>query len=196
MISVYYDTGVILPLYIDEIFSETVIAFVETRHEPISFNLLQQMEMETAIRMKLFRGEIGDIIMRKIITCRDEDVRVGRLAFRPVNWILMMEDARRIGDLATKQWGCRTLDLLHVAIALQWRCTMFVTADDRQIKAARSAGLETVDIRKLAEKNRQDNAGASAPTSAVRERRSIYGKQADTPRLKRRGHKLDCYGKT
>ena len=145
----YYDTGALLPLYVQEVFSEPVTALVESRREAIPFNLFQQLEMDTAVRLKLFRGEIDRARSRAVIAVRDGDVRAGRLVLRPVDWMRAMEEARRLGAQATGRWGCRTLDLLHVAVAVQWQCAAFVTADARQLKAARSAGLETVDVRTL-----------------------------------------------
>ncbi len=37
----------------------------------------------------------------------------------------------------------RAMDALHVACALEWQAELFVTADKRQLKAARNAGLAT-----------------------------------------------------
>ena len=171
----YYDTGVLLPLYVQEVFSEPVTNLAESRHEAIPFNLLQQVEMETAIRLKLFRGEINRARVHAIVAARDEDVRGGRLLLCSVDWILALEEARRIGERATGQWGCRTLDLLHVAVAVQWRCAAFVTADDRQLKAARSAGLETVDVRALGRRERAGGAPTDTQAGTVREKRGRYG---------------------
>ncbi|MDA7629529.1 hypothetical protein OAE11_00815 [Akkermansiaceae bacterium] len=46
-------------------------------------------------------------------------------------------------DLAkrTPKIGCRTLDVMHVACAMQLEITSFVTSDDRQRKLAKLAGL-------------------------------------------------------
>ncbi len=40
----------------------------------------------------------------------------------------------------------RAMDALHVACALEWGADLFVSADDRQLKAARKAGLKTRQI--------------------------------------------------
>jgi predicted nucleic acid-binding protein len=37
----------------------------------------------------------------------------------------------------------RAMDSLHVACALEWQAELFVTADRRQLKAAKNAGLIT-----------------------------------------------------
>jgi uncharacterized protein len=40
----------------------------------------------------------------------------------------------------------RAMDALHVACALEWGADLFVSCDERQIKAARKAGLRTRHI--------------------------------------------------
>jgi predicted nucleic acid-binding protein len=181
----YYDTGVLLPFYVKEVFSDCVLTFAENRREGIPFNLFQQLELETAIRLKRFRGEMDEAQMEAAIANRNADVRSGRLVMRPVNWVNAMEEARRIGARVTTKAGCRTLDLLHVAIAAQWASAVFVTADDRQLQAARSAGLRTVDVRTLPRAYRPGGAPPAAPPGAVRERRACYGVKV---KRKRRPH--------
>ena len=171
----YYDTGVLLPLYVKEVFSDAIAGLAESRHEAIPFNLFQQLEMETAIRLKLFRGEIDSPRVQAIIANRDEDMRSGRLVLRSVDWIRAMEEARRLGAQATGRHGCRTLDLVHVAIAIQWKCGVFVTTDDRQLKAARSAGLKTIDVRTSERPGRRGGAQSEPPTGTVQEKRARYG---------------------
>ena len=38
---------------------------------------------------------------------------------------------------------CRTLGILHVAIAASLNCTRFITNDDRQRALAQSVGMQT-----------------------------------------------------
>jgi uncharacterized protein len=40
----------------------------------------------------------------------------------------------------------RAMDALHVACALEWGAEIFASSDDRQLKAARKAGLKTREI--------------------------------------------------
>ena len=143
----YYDTGALVPLYVEEVFSPAVDALVASRHQPIPLNLLQQLEFENAARLKLFRNEIDEKRMNRILADLNEDLGRGRLVSRAVNWISTLDKARRIGERVTAKTGCRTLDLIHVAIAAEWECALFITADDRQIEAAKHEALEVVDLR-------------------------------------------------
>jgi len=40
----------------------------------------------------------------------------------------------------------RTMDALHIACALEWGADLFASSDDRQLKAAKKAGLKTQQI--------------------------------------------------
>lgn len=167
----YYDTGALVPLYAKEVFSSTVDAFVANRGEPIPLSLFQRLELENAIRQKVFRGEIEADRLNRVLLDLGEDLDRGRLVLRPANWIEALDKARSIGERATARTGCRTLDLIHVAIAVQWGCSVFVTADDRQLAAAKMEGLRTVDVREL-HRRRGDKRGE---TGVIRESRRRYG---------------------
>ena len=54
----YLDTGVLLPLYIEESFSDRITKIVEARSDPLPLNLFQEVEFENATRLKVFRREI------------------------------------------------------------------------------------------------------------------------------------------
>ncbi|MBM4156595.1 MAG: type II toxin-antitoxin system VapC family toxin [Lentisphaerae bacterium] len=47
---------------------------------------------------------------------------------------------------STPRMGCRTLDILHVACALQLKPTEFLTFDHRQRKLAAHAGLKVAAL--------------------------------------------------
>jgi predicted nucleic acid-binding protein len=38
------------------------------------------------------------------------------------------------------------LDALHIACALEWKAELFVSSDNRQIKAAKQAGLNIQEV--------------------------------------------------
>ena len=168
--TVYYDTGVLVPLYVEEAFSDAITALVESRDEAVPFNLFHHLEMENAVRLKVFRNEMDSDRGRAVIRKIDSSVGDGKLARRHVNWVAALEKARDIGRKATVKAGCRTLDMMHIAITVQWRCVLFVTADDRQLRAARLAGLEALDLREY--DYRQD--GSTGGTGVIKEKRSRY----------------------
>ena len=172
--SAYYDTGVLVPFYVNEVFSDAVATFVESRNEPLPLNAFHQLELENALRLKVFRDELDADGCRSVLDKIGSHVREGKIVLRPVDWIGAMDRARRIGANVTAKAGCRTLDLLHVAIAVQWKSEIFVTADDRQLKAAHAAGLRTADVRTFPRDDRPGGAPSAAPAGMVREKRARY----------------------
>ena len=163
----YYDTGALVPLYITEVFSMTVHALTRQRSEAIPFSAFHYLECENAARLRRFRGDIDEPRLHRMLQDIHADIEYGRLVLRPANWIAALDSARQISEASTVKTGCRTLDLIHVAIAVQWDCSDFVSADERQLKAAKSQGLKVVDIRKL-------HRGRPRGPGTVRERRAPY----------------------
>jgi predicted nucleic acid-binding protein len=152
--SAYYDTGVLLPLYVNEVFSGVITSLVEQRGEPISINVFHELEFENALRLKVFRREIAAEELDAVLHHRDEDIEAGRLTRVPVNWPQAFSEARRRSSVATAKAGCRALDLLHVAVAVKWASGTFVTGDDRQLNAAAAAGLTPIDVKALGKDRR------------------------------------------
>ena len=167
---IYYDTGALIPIYVDEVFSEAVNAYSTSRAIPIPFSLFHRLEFENALRLKMFRKEIDEERLNRVLSDIGDDLNSSHLVLRPVNWIDAFEKARAIGARVTVKTGCRTLDLIHVAIAVQWGCQIFLTADAKQLAAAKMAGLETVDLREL---HRRSGDGRGYP-GIIREQQVKY----------------------
>jgi predicted nucleic acid-binding protein len=178
----YFDTGILVPLYVKELFSPAIKFFLDGRSEFVPIHLFHRLELENALRLKVFRGEMDDDRCREVLDKIRGDIGEGLIVLRPVDWVNAMEEARRIGAKMTTKAGCRTLDLLHVAIAVQWEAEVFVTADDRQLKAARAAGLRTVDVRTLPRGYRSGGGAPDAPPGTVREKRARYGSRRNLRR--------------
>lgn len=124
-------------------------AYVATRGEPLLFNAFHDLESENALRLKLFRGEIDRLTLDAVLNDIVRDLAAGRLLRRPVDWPGAISEAKRVALLSTASSGCRTPDILHVGVARHWGCSLFVSMDDRQLRAAEAVGLRTIDVRGL-----------------------------------------------
>lgn len=171
MSSIYRDTSALVPLYVPESFSARMKADILSGAEPGDWHALHQLEFENALRLKRFRKEMSRPDAAGVLARLEEDLRAGRWVRRSVDWIAAFDAARRLGEEVTPRYGCRSLDLLHVAIAVQWRCDAFYTADERQSRAARQAGLRALFIRDLPE---PDSGSAPGGPPAARESRGRY----------------------
>ncbi len=140
----YVDTSAVIKLYVVEDQSVEISAWLRANDETIPWTALHELEFNNAIQLKEFRGEIKASESRQIKTnfIRHEEQGV---YFRPeLNWADTFGLAIDLSIKHTIKTGSRSLDILHVATALQLKSDQFLTFDKRQSKLA---SLE--DIRKV-----------------------------------------------
>ncbi len=145
----YYDTGVLVSFYICESFTEVISKYIENSGQAIPFSLFHRLELSNALYLNVFRGNLNEWQRGAVDQKIEDHIQMFRLVFRAVIWPDALLRARDIGKQTTATTGCRSLDLLHLAIAEQWGCSVFVSADARQLAAAGQMGLRTVDVRSL-----------------------------------------------
>ena len=141
----YYDSGVLVKLYVREQMSDAVTAFVARRGEAITVNGLHDLEIRNALRLKHFRSEIDAEQLAASMAMLAGDFARRRLIRGAFDWRLVRDEAERLSGTASTAIGTRTIDLLHVTAALSQGVTGFVSLDHRQCAAARLAGLEVVE---------------------------------------------------
>ena len=144
--SLYYDSGVLVELYVREEMSDAVTAFVARRGEAITVHGLHELEIRNALRLKRFRSELDAEQLAASMAMLAGDIARRRLIRGAFDWRLVREEAERLSGTASTTIGTRTIDLLHVAAALDEGVTGFVSLDYRQRAAARLAGLEVVEL--------------------------------------------------
>lgn len=140
----YVDTSVIVKLYIKEDLSFEVSNWVRTKNEAIPLTTLHELEFRNALYLKQFRSEITEDQIRIVLLRFDEHHKRG-VYYRPhLNWADTMTRAIDLARDHTGKTGARSLDILHVALALFIKADVFVTLDERQGALAASAGLNLV----------------------------------------------------
>ena len=144
--SLYYDSGVLVKLYVREEFSDTVARFLAERREALVINHLHEIEMRNALRLKRFREEIDDEQLAASMAMIASDLAARRMIRAGVDWQSVFAVAEHLSATATIGTGVRTIDLLHVAAALNRGATGLVSLDHRQRAAAQFAGLELVEL--------------------------------------------------
>jgi len=145
-VTTYYDTGVLVKLWVREILSDEVADFVTQRGEVIPYTFLHEIEIKNALRLKVFRREIVPKVVATAIVAIDEDLRLRRLVEAAPSWQEVFMRCGQISATSTEKIGCRSLDLLHVAAALVLGCDEIVSLDNRQLSAAQVAGLRATRI--------------------------------------------------
>lgn len=113
-----------------------------TSHQtPYLLTPLQQIEVRTALCLKIFRKEITPAEMQASLVAFEEDISSGRWKTPEYSEASVWKFARDLSDRHAATIGCRTLDLLHVAVALSLGVKTFVTFDERQHAVAKLEGL-------------------------------------------------------
>lgn len=140
----YLDTGCLVKLYYPESESAAVARAVIGR--TIIFTDLHQLEITTAMQLKAFRGEASRERVTAALDLVREDLSTGKLLRGSVGLQAAMRDAISMSLAHAALIGCRSLDILHCALAKATGAAAFVSTDTRQIAVARAESLHVLDL--------------------------------------------------
>ena len=157
--SAYIDTALFVKAYVFEADSEPAIRILDAIGEPFVYSHLHELEIPNAIRLKRFRGEITKAMENAAIRAFLADVDAGRferIACDPGDVFIRAErlSARHSGSV-----GSRSLDLWHVAAAIEAGCTAFASYDARQRRVAARCRLDLIPSPAALENGRARAAG-------------------------------------
>ena len=142
MITGYADTGVMVKGYVLESDSEAAVKIIESLGDHLLYSHLHSIEIPNAIRLKRFRGEITKAQENAANRAFLSDIESGVLT--PCEYDLgeVFLLAERLSAKHSAIIGSRSLDLLHVAAALEAKATHFDSLDTRQRNVATLNGLK------------------------------------------------------
>jgi hypothetical protein len=107
---------------------------------------LHHLEFRNALRLRIFRNEIStkqrDASLELLLT----DLASG--VFMPISPALdaITVEAERLSAAHVEKLGTRSLDILHVAMAIIVGTSEFITTDKRQASLARTAGIRVTNF--------------------------------------------------
>ncbi len=137
----YADTGFICSLYAPDANTARVIRFMDSQRAPIGFSWLNQIEFRNALRLRVFRKEITPQQRDHSLNLFLADLNAGIFENRDAAQSNLLIETERLSSRHSEKLGTRSLDVLHVAMALSLGCRRFLSFDTRQVKLARAAGL-------------------------------------------------------
>jgi hypothetical protein len=111
---------------------------------PILFTPLHRLELRTTVRQCAYTRLITQHHAKQILRSIEEDLDDGTLVHEPVSWTETLRQADRVAERLAWAQRCRTLDLWHVAIALEIEADAFITFDLDQFALAKAVGLRTI----------------------------------------------------
>ena len=139
--AIYADTSFLVPAYSPEKDSIKVLRWFKRAREPLPFTPLHRLELRTALRLRVFRGEITSRQRSQAFREIDSDLVDNLLAHTPVVWIDAFRHAEELAAKHVETLGTRSLDLLHVAVARTLKARQFLTLDSQQKTLAEAAGM-------------------------------------------------------
>ena len=140
----YFDSSILVKAYCPEPNSTDALALILAEAVPLPLTHLQEAEIRNALRLKVFRQELSAPSLKISLFLFDEDIRVGRLERPHYDPHAVYRRAEILSHQHAAMTGARTLDILHVAAALELKVVRFVSFDHRQRAVARKAGLKVV----------------------------------------------------
>lgn len=143
----YVDPNALLKLYIHEPESAAMNAWRMRVKGVLPITLHGRLEIANAICLAACRKAITAGAMADALLSFEEDLAERRYTEIDVLWRATLRRAADISRTYTAKLGCRSLDALHVATALELGLRDFVTFDARQRQVARAVGLKSITPR-------------------------------------------------
>ena len=137
----YADSSFLARVYTPHADSEKALGWMQKAKVPLPFTPLHRLELRNAIRLRVFRGEISAEQRKLALLEVESDLDSAILTHTPIPWTEAFREAEELGAKHTEDLGVRSIDLLHVGIAIALKARDFLTFDTRQGVLARAAGL-------------------------------------------------------
>jgi predicted nucleic acid-binding protein len=138
----YADPSALLKLYIHEPASAAMSAWRGHTKGALPITPHGRLEIVNGICLAGFRKIISAEALSDAIASFEEDLAEGRYVDADILWRATLRRARDLSRAHTPALGCRTLDVLHVATAVELGLRYFVTFDSRQRQLAKATGLK------------------------------------------------------
>jgi predicted nucleic acid-binding protein len=138
----YADSSFLVSLHRADAFHDAASTFIARTGLTLAFTPLHRIEVRNALRNAVAGGTMNRVERNIAFRQIEEDLRDGLMVHTSVNWTDVFRRADELSEAHSAAHGQRTLDLLHVATALDCGATTFLTFDARQRKLAKVAGLK------------------------------------------------------
>lgn len=142
--NLYVDPSALLKLYLQEPESRAMAMWRARISGALIVTHHGRVELINAIGLAAFRGLINERVFHDALAALDEDFEEGRYLQADLLWRATLKRAADLARRFTRTLGCRSLDVLHVASAVELELQVFVTFDGRQRELARAARLKVV----------------------------------------------------
>ena len=136
----YVDSSVLIKLYVLELDSQAAVDSV-SRYPAVPATPLHELEIRNAFRVLHGHDIISAAQRASSEHLFERDLLAGRLRRTVPDWSEAFRISLSISSEYASETLARSLDILHVAIAMSIGTNIFVTADRRQLEIARRMSL-------------------------------------------------------
>ncbi len=143
---VYVDPSALARLYIHQEGSRQMASWRTRVRGPLAVTHHGRTEVVNAICRAAFLGQLGRDGLSEALADFSSDFASGHLRQADILWRAALNRAAELSERYTPKLGTRSLDVLHVACALELKLGHFLTFDARQQQLATSAGLKKVRL--------------------------------------------------
>ena len=141
---VYVDPSALARLYIHQTGSRTISAWRAKLGGALPVTHPGRTEIINAICRAAFLGHLDEPGLHEALADLAADFADGRLQQADILWRAALNRAAELSQDHTPKLGIRSLDVLHVACALELKLSFFLTFDQRQQQLASATGLKLV----------------------------------------------------
>jgi len=142
--TIYADPSALLKLYLQEPESPVMARWRGKIRGPLLVTHHGRLELLNGIGLAAYRGFVDQSIHDAALEALDDDFACGRYVQADLLWRATLKRATDISREFTRVIGCRSLDVLHVASALELGLRSFVTFDGRQKQLAQAVKLKVL----------------------------------------------------
>lgn len=138
---VYADTSFLISLYSLDANSVAAAQTMQGSKHVHVLSTLAEVETINALELRVFRKEISPLQAKSSFRHFEKDLSQGvfQLVRMPDD---TFERARQISHRSTARLGTRSMDLLHVAAALELNVDYLYSFDQQQCRLAKKLGLK------------------------------------------------------
>jgi len=141
---VYVDPSALACLYVHQDQSREMNAWRARVAGALPVTHHGRTEIINAVCRTAFTGHLDQAGLGEALTDVEDDFAHGRLHQADILWRAALNRAAELSRTHTPKLGTRSLDVLHVACALELKLRHFLTFDERQHKLAAVVGLKPV----------------------------------------------------
>jgi predicted nucleic acid-binding protein len=140
-VDAYADSSFLVSLLRVDSNHEMAMRYMAQCGQTLAFNPLHRVELRNALRNAQALGQITENERRLAFREIEQDLQAGLLICTRVSWTDVFRLADELSNKHSGKEGQRTIDLLHVALALQCGAKTFLSFDRRQRSLAKAANL-------------------------------------------------------